>query len=133
MLSIIGYYIDPYVKSNTIPAKRFIFAMVWAILSIPISILEVIPERQRRKIRVPWPADFVLAIGWWAVFGLIVKGIPCGGFFSVAASGDVFCRNWKIVQWFSLLGGVAWLVTGLFGIQFVQARRRGGRGGGRMY
>lgn len=80
--------------------------------------------------KVPWLADFALSVGWWVIFGLVLQAISCGDFFSMSLGDGGYCRNWKSVEVFCFLSGVAWFVTGLFGIQFVQARRRGGRGGG---
>ncbi|KAF7503684.1 hypothetical protein GJ744_003362 [Endocarpon pusillum] len=129
--AIIGYYLYPYAQNKTWPAKRFIFAETWAGLSIILSVLWLVPSMAHK---IPWLADFVTSSGWWVSFGLILQAINqttnCGSFFS--SGNGTFCRNWKSVEAFCFISGIAWIVTGLFGIQFVQARRRGGRGGGRF-
>lgn len=131
---IIGFYIHPYAQKKVWPAKRFIFAEVWACISIVVSIVWVVPSLSDR---IPWLADFSLSVGWWISFALILKtdyiATTCGKFFSMPPNDNGFCRNWKSVEAFCFLSGVAWFVTGLFGIQFVQQRRRGGRGGSRFY
>lgn len=131
--AIIGYYLYPYSQSKTWPAKRFIFAETWAGLSIILSVLWLVPSMAHK---IPWLADFVTSVGWWTSFGLIIQAIGqqlnCGGFFTSNPDDGGLCRNWKTVEAFCFISGIAWIVTGLFGIQFVQARRRGGRGGGRF-
>jgi hypothetical protein len=117
----------PFALNNTWPVPGFIFAMVWASLSVILAVIWLVPSMAHK---IPWLADFAFSIGWWVTFGIIVKEIACGPFFSLNPGIGGDCRNWKSVQFFCFLSGVAWAVTGLFGIQFVQARRRGGRGGG---
>ena len=127
---IIAFYLHPYAQEKAWPAKRFIFAEVWACISVVVSVVWLVPQLSNR---IPWLADFTLSIGWWVSFALILKTIKCGQFFSLPPDDNGDCRNWKSVEAFCFLSGVAWFVTGLFGIQFVQQRRRGGRGGSRFY
>lgn len=127
---IISYYIHPYAQNNTWPAKRFIYTLIWACISVVVSVVWLVPTMSNR---IPWLADFALSAGWWGAFGLILKAINCGQFFSMPPDDGGFCRNWKSVEAFCFLSGVAWFVTGLFGIQFVQQRRAGGRGGSRFF
>jgi len=126
VVGIVGYYIYPFAQSRTWPLAGFTYTEVWGVISVILSILWLVPST---AYKIPWLADFVMSFGWWPAFGAVVKEINCGPFFTMSM-GNGTCSNWKAVQAFCFLSAIAWLVTGLFGIQVVQARRRGGRGGG---
>lgn len=118
---IIGYYLHPFAETNTWPLKRFIFAETWAGISIILCIVWNIP---RIDDEIPWWSDFFISIGWWTAFGLIIRAINCGQFFSLEIGFEGSCRNWKAAEAFCFISGIAWFVTGIFGIDVREKRRQ---------
>lgn len=61
--------------------------------------------------------DFVLALAWFAAFGLLVNAlgpVHCGGVFHRGGdSHGGICGKWKASEAFSFLSAIFWLVSAL--------------------
>ncbi|KAH8701838.1 integral membrane protein [Talaromyces proteolyticus] len=118
---IIGHYLHQQSNGYGDPWKgREIYTEVIAGLSILLGLLWLIPTAHTFFI---WPLDVILALAWFAAFGLLVNALDteaCGGIFDWGGLwNDNFCSRWKAAEAFSFLSAIIWLVSGALGIYFV--------------
>ncbi|KAL1982752.1 hypothetical protein VTN96DRAFT_934 [Rasamsonia emersonii] len=127
---IVGYYLNQLDGSGW-PEGRWIYTEVIAALSILLGLFWLIPFASTFFV---WPVDVVLALAWFAAFGILVdelNGLPCGTIWDWGYINDYNdCSRWRAAEAFSFLSAITWLISGLLGLYFVwrvdvAARRRG--------
>lgn len=61
--------------------------------------------------------DVVLALAWFAAFGILVdelNSLPCGSIWDWGVINDYNdCSRWKAAEAFSFLSAIVWLISGL--------------------
>ena len=101
--------------------------MVWAVASLIVSAVWLYKPKLTRKFS--WTLDFVMALGWAAIVGLLIDAFNAECPFAEVKDISQFCGWWKAVQAISLVNIALWIATGLLQIRFTGGRG-GGRGGG---
>ena len=118
---IIGSYLHSYDATNSWPGARFIYTEVIAGLSILLALLWLLPFAGGF---IHWPADLLISVAWFAVFGLLVNylhGSDCNsGVFdwTNVTTRDV-CGRWKASEAFSFLSALFWLASAVVGLWFI--------------
>lgn len=106
---------------------RFIYTEVVAGLSIIFAIIWLFPFSGSF---IHWPADFVISVMWFVVFGLLVQWLngTCGYIFNWDGisfdDGVNTCSEWKANVAFAFLSAICWLASALLGIYWVRKHRR---------
>lgn len=123
---IIGSYLHGYDQTNSWPGARFIYTEVVAGVSILFALCWLLPFTGAI---IHWPADIIISLAWFAVFGLLVNyinGTNCdSSVFNWAGltQGGV-CNRWKASEAFSFLSAIFWLASAVVGIWFVHRVRK---------
>ncbi|KUL81559.1 hypothetical protein ZTR_09233 [Talaromyces verruculosus] len=129
---IIGYFISLFDTDDaSFLLGRWIFVEVLAGLSVILGLIFLLPAFLSFFI---WPIDVVIALAWFAAFGLLfdaLDGIVCGGFDGLGPVDGGNCSTWEAAEAFSFLSAFAWLVTGFLGLYLVW--RADGRGANRWH
>jgi Membrane-associating domain len=78
---------------------------------------------------IHWPADVIISLAWFAVFGLLVDyihGTDCSSsvFNWAGITKGGVCNRWKASEAFSFLSALFWLVSAIVGIWFVHRTRK---------
>jgi len=119
---ITGEYLRNVQGSSTWDQGRFIYTEVVAGLSILLSIVWLFPFSGSF---IHWPADLLISIMWWVVFGLLVTFLngTCGYVFDWSGAGfQDGCSKWKADVAFSFLSALCWLVSAILGIYWTHRR-----------
>jgi uncharacterized membrane protein len=96
------------------PEGRLTFSLVIGIYSLVLSLIWLIPFTSTF---LHYPLDFVTSFGYFTVFGILFEWMynnGCGRIFQW--NGEYHpgeCIDWRVMEAFSLIGGVVWLVSGL--------------------
>jgi len=119
VLGLDAYFIDLYRhhRGPTGILGREIFIIVWAVLSVLLALVWMIPTRSSM---LHVPADLVLSLGWFAAFGLLVNYLhraDCGGAFrwgSITHGG--ICNQFQATEAFSFIGACCWAASAIIGL-----------------
>ncbi|KAL1855393.1 hypothetical protein VTK73DRAFT_8545 [Phialemonium thermophilum] len=119
-----GDYLHSVRGSSSWDQGRFIYTEVVAGLSILLSLLWLFPFSGSF---IHWPADVVISICWWVVFGLLVNFLHgnCGyvfNWYGINFDGHNTCPQWKADIAFAFLSALCWLVSAFLGIYWVHRR-----------
>ncbi|QKX57234.1 uncharacterized protein TRUGW13939_04342 [Talaromyces rugulosus] len=119
---IVGYYIHVLgSEGDGWPIGRWIFVEALAGLSIMLGCVLMIPNLFGWFV---WPIDIIISLAWFAAFGNLINaldGTLCGQISDIGSfSGTgADCAQWQAGESFAFLSGIAWLVTGFWGLFYV--------------
>ncbi|KAL4913950.1 marvel domain-containing protein [Aspergillus aurantiobrunneus] len=123
---IIGWFLHQFGDFDIWPRPRWIYTEVIAGISILFGLIWLIPFSSGFFM---WPLDLLIALAWFAAFGVQVDAnnrLNCGSIWHWGAiTDDSYCGRWKASQAFSFLSAIVWVVSALVGIWFTfRVRRR---------
>jgi len=116
VLGIIAYFLHISNSQNGGPFAREVYVVVLGSISVIVSFVWLIPFTFTF---MHYPFDFLMSLGWWAAFGLIVDWthrIDCRQFF--VFRGFTFrlnaqCSKWRAAEAFACVTAVLWLLSAL--------------------
>ncbi|KAL4793007.1 marvel domain-containing protein [Aspergillus venezuelensis] len=122
---IIGWFLHRFEDVDVWPQPRWIYTEVIAGISILFGLIWLIPFASSF---FTWPLDLLIALAWFAAFGVQVDAnnrLNCGSIWRWGAiTDDTYCGRWKAAQAFSFLSAIVWAVSTLVGIWFTFRVRR---------
>jgi len=100
------------------PRGREIYTIILAVFSALAALIWMIPTFSHM---LHIPADFILSLGWFAAFGVLVNwlgDINCGSAFSWGNIGfnRSPCSEWQAAEAFSFLAALFFLLSALLGL-----------------
>lgn len=106
--------------------SRFIYILVIAGISILLSLLWLLPFSGGFH---HWPVDLILALTWFAAFGLLIDWADrhnCAS--NVFKWGGITngskCDVWRLSEAFAFLSACFWLASGLLGLWFISRAKK---------
>ncbi|KAJ4316836.1 hypothetical protein N0V94_005249 [Neodidymelliopsis sp. IMI 364377] len=82
VLGLTAYFLSQRTRHGVGPFGRIVFTVIWASLSILLSIIWMIPTKSTMA---SYGSDLVFTAGWAAAFALLVRwfnGVHCGSAWS---------------------------------------------------
>jgi Membrane-associating domain len=118
---LIGSYLHSHDSGHSWPGGRFIYTEVVAAISILLALFWLLPFAGGF---IHWPADVILSLAWFAVFGLLVNyihGTDCKAsvFDWAGITHGGVCNRWQASEAFSFLSAIFWIVSAVVGLWFV--------------
>ncbi|EED12803.1 conserved hypothetical protein [Talaromyces stipitatus ATCC 10500] len=118
---MIGYFISLFDLNDAgFLLGRWIYVEILAGLSVILGLIFLLPAFLLFFI---WPIDVVIALAWFAAFGLLfdaLDGLVCGGVDGLGPVNDGGnCTVWETAEAFSFLSAFTWLITGFLGLYLV--------------
>jgi hypothetical protein len=126
VLGIVSWFLHQRNKYGIGPLGRSIYTEVIAALSIPVSLIWMIPTKASMANHV---ADLFFSLAWFAAFGCLINwyySINCGSIWyweGIYLHGN-YCGKWNAAQAFSFLSGIFWFASFLLGIFTYDKLRR---------
>jgi len=113
VLGLMAHFLDTHDGSK----PRDIYIIVWSCFSVLFSLLWLLPFTSAL---LHAPADFILSLGWFGAFGLLVNWvhkINCGRAFQWhGLTNGSFCGQWKAAEAFAFLSACFWLTSAVLAL-----------------
>lgn len=117
VLGLTAYFLHQRREHGQGPYARLVYSIVWSVISVIASLVLMIPFTSSI---INYVFDFLVAAGWFAAFGLLVRwfnGTGCGSIWNWSGiQHGGYCNQWKAAQAFSFLSAIFWLASMLLGI-----------------